>query len=73
MVDSFDHSLCHIFQNTTQLENCANRTLNLIVDLCKILAHMNGASSLIPETHFVQLHKQANFSPCYLQNMYPSI
>ena len=24
---------------------------------------MNGVSSLIPETHFVQLHKQANFFP----------
>ena len=47
----------------TQLENCVNRTLNVIVDLCKILAHMNGAGSLIPETHFVQLHKEANFFP----------
>ena len=63
MVDSFDHSLCHIFQHMTQLENCVNRALNVIVDLCKILAHMNGAGSLIPETHFVQLHKQANFPP----------
>ena len=24
---------------------------------------MNGAGSLIPETHIVQLHKQANFFP----------
>ena len=63
MVDSFDHSLCHIFQHTTQLENCVNRTLNMIVDLCKILAHMNGVGSLIPETCLVQLHKQANFFP----------
>ena len=63
MVDSFDHSLCHIYQYTTQLENCVNRTLNVIVDLCKILAHINGSGSLIPETCFVQLHKQANFFP----------
>ena len=63
MADSFDHSLCRIFQHTTQLENCVNRTLNIIVDLCKILAHMNGVSSLIPETHFVQLHKQPIFFP----------
>ena len=62
MVDSFDHSLCHIYQHTTQLENCVNRTLNVIVDLCKILAHINGSGSLIPETLFVQLHKQANFN-----------
>ena len=63
MVDSSDHSLCHIYQHTTQLENCVNRTLNVIVDLCKILAHINGSDSLIPETRFVQLHKQANFFP----------
>ena len=63
MTDLFEHSLCHIFQHTTQLENCVNRTLNIIVDLCKILAHMNGVSSLIPETCFVQLHKQPNFFP----------
>ena len=63
MADSFDHSLCHLFQHTTQLENCVNRTLNIIVDLCKILAHMNGVSSLIPETCFVQLHKQPNLFP----------
>ena len=63
MVDSFDHSLCRIYQHTTQLENCVNRTLNVIVDLCKILAHINGSGSLIPETRFVQLHKQANFFP----------
>ena len=63
MADSFDHSLCRIFQHTTQLENCVNRTLNVIVDLCKIFAHMNGVSSLIPETRFVQLHKQPNFFP----------
>ena len=61
VVDSFDHSLCHIFKHTTQLENCINRTLNIIVDLCKILAHVNVVGSPIPETHFVQLHKQANF------------
>ena len=53
VVDSFDHSLYRIFQHTTQLENCVNRTLNFIVDLCKILAHMNGT----------WLHKQANFFP----------
>ena len=63
MAESFDYSLCCIFQHTTQLENCVNRTLNVIVDLCKMLAHMNGVGSLIPETRFVQLHKQANFSP----------
>ena len=63
MVDSFDHSLCHIFQHTTQLENCVNRTLNVIVHLCKILAHINGVSSVILETCFVQLHKQVNFFP----------
>ena len=63
MVESIDCSLCRIFQHTTQLENCVNRTLNVIVDLCKMLAHMNGVGSLIPETHFVQLHKQANSLP----------
>ena len=63
MAESFDYSLCHVFQYTTQLENCVNRMLNVIVDLCKMLAHMNGVGSLIPETHFVQLHKQANFFP----------
>ena len=63
VADLFEHSLCHIFQHTTQLENCVNRTLNIIVDMCKILTHMNGVSSLIPETRFVQLHKQPNFFP----------
>ena len=63
LADSFDHSLCHIIQHTTQLENCINRTLNIIVDLCKILTHMNGVSSPIPETRFAQLHKQPNFFP----------
>ena len=40
-----------------------NRTLNVIFDITKTIAYINGIDSLVPDSKFVHLHKQANYFP----------
>ena len=44
-----------------QIENCVNRTLNVIFDITKTIAYMKGIDSLVPVSKFVHLHKEANY------------
>ena len=46
-----------------QIENCVNRTLNVIFDITKTIAYMKGIASLVPDSKFVCLNKQANHFP----------
>ena len=36
-----------------QIENCVNRTLNVIFDITKTIANMNGIDSLVPDSKFI--------------------
>ena len=60
-VDRFDFHISHIFENTTQIENCVSHTLQLNMDMCSILGQLIRSSCCVAENKFVKLHKQPNF------------
>ena len=59
--DAFEYMLSLIFRNTTQIENCASRTLAANFDICHLLAEMRGSKCCVNGTKFVKLHKQPNY------------
>ena len=61
--NALNYPLARICDNITQIENCVNRTLNVIFDITKTIACINGIDSLVPDSKFVHLHKQANYFP----------
>ena len=58
---TYDYTLGFIYKNTNELENSCNRSLNLNLDLCKVLSQCQGTTNLIPSSRYVLLHKQSNF------------
>ena len=61
--NALNYPLARICDNTTQIENCVNRTLNVIFDITKTIAYISGIDSLVPNSKFVHLHKQTNYFP----------
>ena len=59
--DAFEYMLSLIFRNSTQIENCAFRTLAANFDICYLLAEMRGSKCCVNSTKFVKLHKQPNY------------
>ena len=59
--DSYQWSLGHIYTLSTELENCVNRALNINLDICKEMTHINRNLHCFSDSKFVQLHKQSNF------------
>ena len=61
--NALNYPLARIYDNTMQIENCVNRTLNVIFGIAKTIAYMKGIGSLVPDSKFVHLHKQENYFP----------
>ena len=59
--DAFEYMLSLIFRNSTQIENCASRTLAANFDICYLLAEMRGSKCCVNGTKFVKLHKQPDY------------
>ena len=54
--NALNYPLARICDNTMLIENCVNRTLNVIFDISKTIAYMKGIDSLVPDSKFVHLH-----------------
>ena len=59
--DSYQWSLGHIYTISTELENCVNRAINVNLDVCKELGHIQNNLNLMSDSKFVKLHKQSNY------------
>ena len=47
--NALNYPLTRICDNTMQIENWVNRTLNVIFDITKTIAYINGIDSLVSE------------------------
>ena len=59
--DAFEYMLSLIFRNSTQIKNCASKSLAANFDICYLLAEMRGSKCCVNGTKFVKLHKQPNY------------
>ena len=60
--NAFQYALGKIYTISTEVENCVNRAINVNLDSCKLLAHLNGTVHLCSETKYVNMHLQGNYS-----------
>ena len=61
--NALNYTVAKTCDNTMQIENCVNRTLNVSFDIVKTIAYVKRIGSLVPDSKFVRLHKQANYFP----------
>ena len=59
--DGFEYSLKFIYKNVIEMESCCDRALNTNLNTCRVMAGLCGSSCCVPQSMFVQLHKQPNF------------
>ena len=60
--NAMEYALGKIYTLSTELENCVNCVVNVNLDTCKLICHLNGTVYLCLDMKYVNMHIQGNYA-----------